>query len=135
MSEAVPVFKNSYFLLCSVEWCLPFYVSAHFSFFCLNYSTINFFQYIFHFHYYIFGLYSFFFVKLFSTFLICVSILFFLIYKLVFLNWNLVECQKWDGYVGKEKGGRKGRIRRKRQKESERAIFVELWYIYIFIKI
>ena len=37
--------------------------------------------------------------------------------------------------MGKEKGGRKGRIRRKRQKESERAIFVELWYIYIFIKI
>lgn len=33
--------------------------------------------------------------------------------------------------MGGEKGGRKGRIKTKRQKESERAIFVELWYIYL----
>ena len=39
--------------------------------------------------------------------------------------------EKKNGYVGGEKGGRKGRIKTKRQKESERAIFVELWYIYL----
>ena len=33
--------------------------------------------------------------------------------------------------MGGEKGGRKGRIKTKRHKESERAIFVELWYIYL----